>query len=65
MRKNELREWTRVRLLEMARELDIPGRSGMVKDDLIDAIVTASSRRPAAGDPAGRGGRPRGGGAIC
>lgn len=49
MRKNELREMTRVELLETARRLEIKGRSGMSKDDLVDAIAAAgrSSSRAA------------------
>ncbi len=49
MRKNELREMTRLELLETARRLEIKGRSGMSKDDLVDAIAAAgrSSSRAA------------------
>lgn len=31
-------EWTKDELKERARELDIEGRSGMTKDELIDAL---------------------------
>jgi cation transport regulator ChaB len=32
-------------LMEVARKLDIPGRSGMTKDELVDAIQRANERR--------------------
>lgn len=31
-------EWTKDDLMERARELDVPGRSDMTKDELIDAL---------------------------
>ncbi len=31
-------DWTKDDLLDRARELDVPGRSGMTKSELIDAL---------------------------
>jgi hypothetical protein len=31
-------DWTREELMERARELDVDGRSGMTKDELVDAL---------------------------
>src|SRR5512140_472730 len=54
MRKDELRGMTRTELLEKARELEIKGRSGLSKDELIDAIAAAAPPRARATGGASR-----------
>jgi hypothetical protein len=51
MRRVELEAKTKAELLELARKLDLPGRSRLSKDGLIDAILKrrARPRRPAFG----------------
>lgn len=49
-RDQQLEELARAELYERARELDIPNRSGMTRQELIDAISAATA-------PAGRGRR--------
>jgi DNA end-binding protein Ku len=39
--KSDLRERTRDELYEMARDLDVPGRSKMTKDELVAAVKDA------------------------
>ncbi|WP_222267551.1 ChaB family protein [Modestobacter marinus] len=38
---------TKEHLMEVARELDVPGRSGMTKDELVDAIQKANDKATA------------------
>ncbi|MCK4413272.1 MAG: DUF4912 domain-containing protein [Candidatus Eisenbacteria sp.] len=54
MRRAELEAKTKQELLDLAREMDLPGRSQLSKDGLIQAILRrrARQRRPAFGRPA-------------
>ncbi len=44
MRREELEALTKQQILEIARELDLPGRSGLSKDGLIRALLKVQSR---------------------
>ncbi len=57
MRREDLEALTKQELLELARKLDIGGRSALSKDGLIKAVLKAQSReRKPAFDKAGSAG---------
>ncbi len=45
MRRAELEAMTKARVLALARDLEVPGRSSLSKDGLIDAVMKAQARR--------------------
>ena len=45
MRRAELEAMTKAQVLALARDLEVPGRSSLSKDGLIDAVMKAQARR--------------------